>query len=113
MPRITGQTIKLEIDGKIIDIKKPSKRNFSLTKSLLDDIKFQEFVNDPKGYAAKYDFDIDHDISAKLKAKLDGTKSLEDLKKVLDDPWDPAGATVWAVAKGVYSVASSKIAVAF
>lgn len=115
MPRIKAPTLSLDIAGKIIEVKKPSKRNFDLNKALLRPEDFQKFVTDPKSFAAKFDLAIDDDIATTLSAKLDGLTNLNDLKTVLvsPDPFGPVGATLWAVAVGVYSVASTKIAVAF
>ncbi len=115
MPRIKAPTLSLDIAGKIIEVKKSSKRNFDLNKALLRPEDFQKFVTDPKSFAAKFDLAIDNDISATLSAKLDGMNSLDDLRSVLvtPDPFGPVGATLWAVAVGVYSVASTKIAVPF
>jgi len=114
MGRIKAPTLSLNIDGKNIDIKKRSKRNFDLNKALLNPDDFQKFTADPRKFAAKYDFDIDNDISTALSARLDGIQSREDLMSLLARPdVGPVSATAWAVASGLYSIASTKIAVAF
>lgn len=114
MPRIKAPTMSLNIDGKIIDVKKRSKRNFELNKALMNPDSFQKFTADPRKFAAKYDFDIDNDISTALSTRLEGIKSRDELINLVSIPdGDVVSATVWAVAKGAYSVASTKIAVAF
>lgn len=111
--RIKAQTLRLNVDdGKIIDVKVNSKRNSELNKALLDPAKFQEFSKNPKAFAAKYDIKIDREISDQLATKLDGINDMEMLKRFVN-PIDLVGATVWAVAAGAYSLASSKVAVAF
>lgn len=112
MSRIKAkQTLNLVVDGKVIEVKKPSRRNYELNMSLRKKKNFEDFVRDPKKYAALYDLEIDDGISNQLQAKLKGIKSIKDLRRLPDI--DDVSATVWAVAKGAYSMASSKVAVAF
>ncbi len=114
MSRIKAPTLSLNIDGKNIDIKKRSKRNFDLNKALMNPDDFQKFAADPRKFAAKFDLDIDNDISTALSTRLDGIKSREELMVLVDRPdGGTVYATVWAVASGLYSVASSKVALAF
>jgi hypothetical protein len=117
MARISPKTLNLVADGKTIEVKKPSKKNFELNKDLVDPQNFRDFVTDPKTFLAKYDLQVDADIASKLKEKLKGLNNLDDLSKVFPvhggDPDNPRGATVWAVALGAFSFATSKVAVAF
>lgn len=111
--RIKAGTLRLTVDGnKSIDVKLASKRGAELNRALLDPANFKEFAADPKKFVGKFDFQIDRDISDQLTAKLTGIKDLEELKKFVN-PIDPVASTVWAIAVGSYSLASSKIAVAF
>lgn len=111
--RIKAKTLKLTVDGnKTIDIKVDSKRGAELNKALIDPANFAEFAKNPKQFAAKYDLTIDQDISNQLIKKLHGLDSLEAVRRFVK-PGDLVGATLWAVASGAYSVASSKVAVAF
>lgn len=112
MPRIKANIINLQVDGKIIEVKKPSKLNFELSKALINKDRFQEFALNPKDFVAKYDLNIDHNIAKQLQEKLVGIESINDLNILLNDPGD-SQTTVYAVAKGSYSMASSKIALAF
>ncbi|KDM90105.1 hypothetical protein [Photobacterium galatheae] len=112
MPRIKGDKISLLVDGKVIEVKNPSKLNWDLSKSLIKNDNFKEFAKDPKKYAAKFDLEIDADIAAKLTRRLEGFESLKEAEELFG--FDPrVAATAWAVAAGAYSIASSKIAVAF
>lgn len=111
--RIRANTLRLNVDdNKTIDVKVDSKRNAELNRALLNPEKFQEFSKNPKAFAEKYDLKIDKQISDQLVTKLDGIKDLDMLSKYVD-PVSMRSATVWAVAVGAYSLASSKIAVAF
>lgn len=110
MPEIKTQTLSLFVNGKTVEIKKPSKLNFELNKELNTDVGFASFLQDPKAFAKKYDLEIDQDLSNQLKAKLAGFSSLDELQKLKGGD---SGATAWAVAAGSYSIASSKVAVAF
>ena len=95
-----------------LDIKVESKRNAELNKALLNPANFAEFAKNPKEFAARYDLNIDREISDQLVTKLHGIDSLKALNRYVN-PIDTVGATLWAVAQGAYSVATSKIAVAF
>jgi hypothetical protein len=99
------------VDGKVINIKTAEKMNFELNKALVDPNNFKLFANDPKAFVKGYKLDIDTDISNQLSRKLKGVASLETLRSMSGD--GTVEATVWAVAVGAYSVASTKIAVAF
>ena len=112
MAEIKANRLSILADGKSIEIKNPSKLNLELNKALLDPQQFQSFTADPKGFAERFDLKIDPEVSSALSAKLSGIKSLDDLQRVTRGEGD-GGATVWAVAGGSFSVASSKIAVAF
>lgn len=111
--RIKTKTLSLTVDGnKSIDIKVDSRRNAELNKALLDPARFVELSKNPKEFAANYGFKIDRDISDMLATKLTGLKSLTDARSFVN-PGDRVGATLWAVAEGAYSIASTKVAVAF
>lgn len=111
--RIKAKTLKLTVDGnRTIDIKTESKRGAELNKDLLDPARFAEFADNPKEFAAKYGISIDREISNQLSIKLKGLNSLEAVHHFVN-PGDRVGATAWAIAVGSYSIASSKIAVAF
>ena len=111
MPEIKTNTLSFLVNGKTVEVKKASKLNFELNKALLTDEGFQSFANDPKSFAKKFDLEIDQQLSDQLKGKLGGLKSLKDLHAAKGG--GESDATVWAVAGGSYSVATSKIAVAF
>lgn len=112
MPRIKAKNeLSLSIDGMQVQVKVPSRRNFELNRALANPERFREFASDPRRFVAQYDLQIDRDISDQLVQRLKGIDSLGMLKDVLGP--DVVGATLWAVAAGVYSVASSKVAVAF
>ena len=115
MPRIKAPTLSLQIGDKIVEVKKPSKRNFELSRALIKPEEFKKFAADPKGFASNFDLKIDNDISTELKTRLNGIGSLDDLNAVIvgPNPINPVGATLWAVAVGVYSITSTKVAVAF
>jgi hypothetical protein len=111
--RIKAKTLSMVVDGtSTIDIKAQSKRGAELNRALLDPAKFAEFTKNPKEFAGRFDIKIDRDISDQLSTKLGGIDSLDTLNRYVN-PGDEVGATVWAVASGAYSVATSKIAVAF
>jgi len=112
MPEIKTEKLSLSVNGKTVDIKTPQKLNFELNKALKDDAKFAEFVSNPADFASQFGLSIDSDISKQLSGKLEGIKTLQSLRS-LQDGGGPAPATLWAVAEGAYSVASTKIAVAF
>lgn len=114
MAEIKTTTLSLLADGKTIEIKKPSKLNFEFNKALQDDAQFLKFANDPAAFAKTFDLTIDPSVSGALAGKLQGVKSLGDLQALYRGGDEgSAGATAWAVAVGAYSVATSKIAVAF
>jgi hypothetical protein len=114
MPRISAESLSLDVDGRKIDLKKPSRGNFELNKALLKPQGFKDFVNDPKAFAAKYELQIDDHIAGQLKQKLAGITSYDELQRVLATVGGgDAGATVWAIASSAYSVSTSKVAVAF
>lgn len=115
MAEIKTTNLSFLVDGKTIEIKKPSKLNFEFNKALQDDAQFAKFVSDPAAFAKKFDLTIDPSVSGALAGKLHGVKSLGDLQALYrgGDGEGGAGATAWAVAAGAYSVATSKIAVAF
>jgi hypothetical protein len=112
---IPAKELALVIDGRQVDLKKPSKLNFELNKALAKPEGFRAFADDPEGFASGFDLKLDPDIAAALKNKLVGINDLNDLKDLLKNPQpiNPQAATLWAVAEGAYSVASSKVAVAF
>jgi len=109
--RINSDVLSLVVDGKAIDIKVASRRNFDLNKALLDADNFKDFIKDPRAFASRFDFTIDRDISDQLSNKLRGFESLEQLDRMRDP--SQVATTLWAVAAGSYSVASAKVAVAF
>ncbi|UEP27019.1 hypothetical protein [Burkholderia sp. B21-007] len=108
MAEIKASSLSFVVDGKTIELKKPSKLNFELNKALLDDSQFAQFAQDPAAFAKNYDLNIDPDISAALAQKLQGVKSVRDLIDI-----NASSATAWAVAEGAFSFASSKVAVAY
>ena len=113
MPEIRTTTLDLIVDGKKINVKTHEKRNFELNKALTNKDKFAEFVANPRDFVKAYKLDIDNDISARLSDKLSGIGSLEELVRIRGGDDGGGDATVWAVAVGAYSMASTKIAVAF
>ncbi len=113
MSEIKVNTLSMLVDGKQIEIKKPSKLNFELNKALLTEQGFSDFKADPQAFAKKYDLSIDATLASQLKAKVSGVKNLNELQAIMREGEGGAGATAWAVAAGAYSVATSKVAVAF
>ena len=113
MPEIRTTTLDLIVDGKKINVKTQEKKNFELNKALGNKDKFAKFVANPRDFVKAFKLDIDHDISAKLSDKLSGIGSLEELVRIRGGDDGGGDATVWAVAVGAYSMASTKIAVAF
>jgi hypothetical protein len=111
MAGIKVQTIDIVFDGKTVQVKNPEKGSFELNKALHDPVEFKKFVIDPKIFVKNYGLEIDGTISAKLSEMIGGYDSLEQLKNVSADLTNAA--TGWAVAAGSYSIATSKIAVAF
>src|SRR5687768_16994347 len=107
--RIRSETISLMLNGdKEVTIKARSKLNSDFNKALLDPKEFRNFALNPREFAARFDIRIDNEIANQLITKLDGFSSLEEVQKYVN-PGDEVGATVWAVAAGSYSVASSKV----
>ena len=113
MPEIRTTTLDLIVDGKKINVKTHDKRNFELNKALANKENFAKFVSNPRDFVKTFKLDIDHDISAKLSDKLSGIANLEELIRIKGGDDGGGDATVWAVAVGAYSMASTKIAVAF
>lgn len=111
MPELKTNTLSFLVNGKTVEIKKPSKLNFELNKELHTDKGFADFLADPQAFVKKFDLDIDVDLANQLKNKLAGMRSVKDLEFYTRGGEN--GATAWAVAAGAYSVATSKIAVAF
>ena len=112
MPKTTPKTLSLNIDGKTVDVQTDSAKAFELNKALTEAATFKEFAKDPQAIASKFGLKIDTALSHQLKSQLAGAGSLADVKAIMPEHGG-AGATVWAVAGGAYSVSSSKIAVAF
>ena len=113
MAEIRASQLTILVDGKSIEIKNPSKLNLEFNKALIDPMQFQSFVADPKAFAERFDLQIDPEVSSALAEKLSGINSLDDLQMLRQGGDEVPGATVWAVAVGAYSVATSKIAIAF
>jgi hypothetical protein len=111
MPEFKTTNIDLLVDNKTIQIKNAQKGNFALNKALTKPAEFKKFVADPKAFAATFGLDIDKDVALKLADMASGFGSLDELKTAAPDM--TVAATAWAVASGSYSIASSKIAVAF
>jgi hypothetical protein len=111
--RIRADNISLTVDGKTIELKNLSKQNGQLNEALRDPAQFQDFAQDPKAFAARYNLAIDESISSALRGKLTDIKSIEQGLSALGSVGSDRATTVWAVVQGVYSVASSKVAVAF
>ena len=113
--KIKPKSIKLTVDDKVIEIKKPSKRNYELNVALLNPEKYKEFVENPREFCSRYDLAIDREISDQLKERLQDFKSLDDMRGMLsvDDPIPDTEATLWAIAQGIFSVASTKALIAF
>lgn len=108
------QNISLNIDGKNIEIKNTFKLNSELNKVLLDANEFAKFRENPKDFAKRFELDIDAEISDKLKEKLNGINSVKEIhEKIFINDIQNKATTVWAIAQGSYSLASSKVAVAF
>jgi hypothetical protein len=112
MPKIKAKTLDIVADGKVINVKTPDKLNFEMNKALQDPEKFKRFAADPRSFAKEYRLEIDQDISRQLSQKLKGIDSIDALGRIRGRGGE-VEATVWAVAEGAYSVASTKIAVAF
>ncbi|MEA2935863.1 MAG: hypothetical protein QOD74_2509 [Variibacter sp.] len=112
MPAIKTSKLSLVVDGKNVDLKTPEKRNNDLNLSLKNAGDFKAFTADPAGFASRFGLSIDKDIAAKLASSLSKFDSLASLQAA-QDKGSLVAATVWAVAVGAYSVASTKIAVAF
>ena len=112
MPKNLPSTLSLQIDGKAVELHSDKAKVFELNKALANPAGFKDFANDPKSFAAKFGLGIDPQVSGQLKSKLAGVNSLSELATI-HGGGGGAGATVWAVAGGAYSISSSKIAVAF
>ena len=111
MPGIKTQSIDLLVNGKTIEIKNETRGNFALNKALMQPEQFQKFAANPQDFAAGFGLNIDKDIALQLSEMVGGFTSLEELRNAGPDL--TVAATAWAVAAGAYSVASSKIALAF
>ena len=111
MPVYTPKTLELAVDGKSIDLKSSRTAAHKINVALGDPAKFKSFAADPKGFLAGHGVAIADDLAAHLQSRLTGVISLDHLKTVSDG--DTPSATAWAVAVGAYSIASSKIAIAF
>ncbi|MDR6659656.1 MULTISPECIES: hypothetical protein [Tardiphaga] len=109
MPKIPSLSASLLVDGQVIELKKDGADNFALNKALTDAANFKKFAADPASFARDFGLSIDLGISTQLSKKLVGINSLQDLSLTQVG----GEATAWAVAAGSYSVASTKIAVAF
>jgi hypothetical protein len=79
----THPKIDLVVDGKTIEIKKPSRRNFELNKALLNPGAFQDFARNPRAFAARYDLNIDADISLALSTRLQGITTLKEARSLV------------------------------
>lgn len=110
MPEISAKTLSLLVDGKNVEIKNEKETQIDLNNALQDPAKFKEFAKNPATFAKEYGLQIDEALSAQLSSKLKDAGSVDDMQNVVDGANE---ATVWAVASGSYSVASSKIAVAY
>ena len=104
------KTLSLTIDGKTIDLHKPGADTAGLNKALTDSVNFKKFATDPANFAKDFGFDIDKAISTQLSDQLIGLSSVEE---IMTRGAGRGGneATIWAVASGVYSIRSTKIAV--
>ena len=110
MTKIQPKTLSLNIDGKTVELHHDAAQAFELNKALTDDAEFKAFAADPKSFAAKYHLNIDKAVADQLKSKLSGVACASALQQTSGGG---VQATVWAVAGGAYSFATSKIAVAF
>ena len=113
MVKITPKTLSLNIDSKSVEVHSDTAKASDLNQALENPATFKEFASDPKTVAGRYGLKIDPTISDQLKTKLAGAQSLSAAKEMVTRGGGGAPATVWAVASGSYSVASTKIAVAF
>jgi len=104
-----ARKIQLVIDGKPIDVQVENQRTEELNAALRDPEQFRLFAKDPKAFVAKFGMQIDKEVSDQLAKKLVGKSDLSKLSSGAEMPQ----ATIWAVAEGIYSVSSSKVAVAF
>lgn len=111
--RIKATNLDLMVDGRRLEIKNLSKLNLELNAALVDDQQFAEFTANPQAFAARYNLAIDREISDTLKERLTGINSIVEAQRAVVHPLDSIGTTVWAVAAGVYSLATAKVAVAF
>jgi hypothetical protein len=111
MPVYTPKTLELAVDGKSIDLKSSRTAAHKINIALGDPAKFKSFAADPKGFLTGHGVTIADDIAAHLQSRLAGVNSIEHLRAISDG--NPVAATAWAIAAGAYSIASTKIAIAF
>jgi len=111
MPANPG-SLSLTLEGKSVTLNDPKKFSFEMNKSLLNKEVFKEFSQDPELFSTKNGIKIDPALAETLKRKLKGVSSLEEAQTLMKGGCLDC-ATLWAVAEGSYSVASSKIAVAY
>ena len=118
MPEIRSTDLSITADGRVIEIKNARKGNFALNKAITRPEGFRNFAEDPAAFAASHGLNIDAEIGKALAASLKDVESLKDLHEIVRggafaDPGGTVSCTLWAVAAGSFSVASSKVAVAF
>lgn len=111
MPVFTPKSLQLNVDGKSIDLNASKAAAHKINVALSNPAAFKTFSADPKSFLAGHGVTIGDDVASHIQSRLSGVASLEQLKIAGGD--DPAPATAWAVAVGAYSIASSKIAIAF
>lgn len=109
----TPQIVEITIDGKTAEITKPTARHDELNAALRDPASFQRFKIDPAAFTVEYGLSIDPELAAALRQQLVEARDLDHAHQLAAIGSGGGSATVWAVAGGAYSVATSKIAVAF
>lgn len=108
--RVSGMT--LNVGGVGAKVSQPQAKDAkAMTAALQTASGFADFKANPRSFAARFNVAIDATLSNKIKSSLRGIDSLKAARTKLGT--NPRAATAWAVAVGAYSIASSKIAIAF
>jgi hypothetical protein len=111
MPVFTPKSLQLSVDGKSIDLNASEAAAHKINVALSNPATFKTFSADPKSFLAGHGVTIGDDVAGHIHTRLAGVASLEVLRNIRGD--GPVSATAWAVAQGAYSIASTKIAIAF
>lgn len=117
MPKGTTHIEKLDlsIGGKSLAVKDDGDSARRLNQALRDPDDFAQFAADPAKFAKGHGLEISKDMAEQLKVALNGVESLQEAVGKVGMGRNPGDVmtTVWAVVAGAYSVASTKVAVAF